>query len=113
MKAVIKTLRNLEAERLNYFHTVKCSNKLLGSLSTNDGNGCENVHLELNLHCRLLQTLMCLFHLFQNVKCWQTFLGLNSKGLYRSSGKQKESCCLVFSSSTKREIRQFQVIVVQ
>ena len=31
------------------------------------------------------------------------FLELDSKGLYQSSGKEKESCCLVFPSSTKRE----------
>ena len=41
------------------------------------------------------------------------FLELNSKGLYQSSGKEKESCCLVFPSSTKREIRHFHVVVVQ
>ena len=29
------------------------------------------------------------------------FLKLNSKGLYQNSGKEKESCCLVFPSSTK------------
>ena len=40
-------------------------------------------------------------------------LELNSKGLYQSSGKEKESCCLVFPSSTKREIRHFDVVVVQ
>ena len=38
---------------------------------------------------------------------------LNFKGLYHeSSGKEKESC-LVFPSSTKREIRPFHVVVVQ
>ena len=41
------------------------------------------------------------------------FLELNSKGLHQSSGKEKESCCLLFPSSTKREIRQFNVVVVQ
>ena len=40
-------------------------------------------------------------------------LELNSKGLYQSSGKEKESCWLVFPSSTKREIRHFHVVVVQ
>ena len=40
-------------------------------------------------------------------------LELHSKGLYQSSGKEKESCCLVFPSSTKREIRHFHVVVVQ
>ena len=44
---------------------------------------------------------------------WAIFLELNSEGLYQSSGKEKESCCLVFPSSTKREIRHFHVVVVQ
>ena len=37
----------------------------------------------------LLQTLSRLFHLVHFVKCWQLFLELNSKRLYRSSGKEK------------------------
>ena len=41
------------------------------------------------------------------------FLELNSKGLYQSSGEEKESCCLLFPSSTKREIRHFHVVDVQ
>ena len=61
----------------------------------------------------LLQTLSRLFHLVYFVKCWQMLLELNSKGLYQSSEKEKESCCLVFPSSTKREIRHFHVVVVQ
>ena len=40
-----------------------------------------------------------------NLKCWQVFLHLNSKGLmYRSLEKEKGSRCLVFKSSTKLEI---------
>ena len=47
-------------------------------------------------------------------KCWyHIVLELNSKGLSQSSGEEKESCCLVFPSSTKREIRHFHVVVVQ
>ena len=61
----------------------------------------------------LLQTLSRLFHLVQFVKCWHFFLALNSKRLYQSSGKEKESHCLVFTSSTKREIRHFHVAVVR
>ena len=61
----------------------------------------------------LLQTLSRLFHLVYFVKCWQMFLELNSKGLYQSSGKEKQSCCLAFPSSTKREFRHFHVVVVQ
>ena len=41
------------------------------------------------------------------------FLELNSERRYQSSGKEKESCCLVFPSLTKREIRHFHVVVVQ
>ena len=37
---------------------------------------------------------------------------MNSKRQLQSSGKEKESCVL-FPSSTKREIRQFNVVVVQ
>ena len=37
------------------------------------------------------------------MKCWQIFLELNSKRLYQSSGKEKESRSLVLKSSTKRE----------
>ena len=48
-----------------------------------------------------------------SLNCWQILLELNSKGLYQSSGKEKESCCLVFPSSTKREISHFHVVVVQ
>ena len=41
------------------------------------------------------------------------FLDLNSKKLCQSSGKENESRCRVFTSSTKREIRHFYVVVVQ
>ena len=42
------------------------------------------------------------------------FLEFNSKGLHQRLGKEKESCCLLAPSSTlKREIRQFHVVVVQ
>ena len=38
---------------------------------------------------------------------------MNSIELYQSSGKEKENCCFVFPSSKKREIRHYQVVVVQ
>ena len=41
------------------------------------------------------------------------FLTLNSNGLCQNSGKEKESGCLVCTSSKKREIRYFHVVVVQ
>ena len=40
-------------------------------------------------------------------------LELNSNGLYQSSGKEKQDCCFVLPSSTKREIRRFHIVVVQ
>ena len=55
-----------------------------------------------------------LFHLVQFVKYWQFFLKLNSKRLYQSSEKGKETRHgLVFTPSTKRETRQFHVVVAQ
>ena len=38
---------------------------------------------------------------------------LNCIGLYQSSGKEKENCCFVFTSSKKREIRHYHVVAVQ
>ena len=68
---------------------------------------------QLKSEFALLQSLSRLFHFVYFVKCWQMFLELNSKGLYQSSGKEKESCCLVFPSSTKRELRRFHVVVLR
>ena len=61
----------------------------------------------------LLKTLSRLFHLVLFIRCRRIFLKLNSKRLYRSSKKEEESRCLVFTSSTKRKIRKFHVVVVQ
>ena len=44
---------------------------------------------------------------------WHISLEWNSKRLYQSLGKEKENCCFVIPSSTKREIRRFHVVVVQ
>ena len=41
------------------------------------------------------------------------FQKLNSLGPRHSSEKERESRCLLFTSSVRREIRQFQVVVVQ
>ena len=41
------------------------------------------------------------------------FWELKSKGLQKSSGEEKESCSLLFPSSTKREFRHLHVVVVQ
>ena len=47
----------------------------------------------------LIETLSRLFHLVYFVKCW-----------YQSLGKEKESCCLVFPSSTKHEFKHYVVV---
>ena len=57
----------------------------------------------------LLQTFSRLFHFVQFVNCWRIFLESNSKSLFKSLGKGKESRCLVFVSNTKREICGFHV----
>ena len=61
----------------------------------------------------LLQNLSRLFYLVQFVKCSQFFVEFNSKRLYRSSGKERGSPGLAFTFSTKRENRQFHVVIVQ
>ena len=68
---------------------------------------------DLKSEFTLLQILSHLFHLVYCIKCWQLFLELNSKGLYQSSGKEKDSCCLVFLSLTKRKFGHFHIVVVQ
>ena len=55
------------------------------------------------------QTQSRLFHLVWFVNCGQFFWSLILKGLYQRAGKEKESCFLVFPSSTKREIRHLHV----
>ena len=40
------------------------------------------------------------------------FLELNTKRFYQSCGKEKESSCLMLTSSTKRKISHFHVVVV-
>ena len=70
------------------------SGQFLGSLSNNIGDSF-----------RLPQTLLRLFHLVQFVECWRIFLELNSKGLYESSGKEKESCCVVLCSRPRQNVK--------
>ena len=54
-----------------------------------------------------------MFHLVQLLTCWKIFLELNSKRVNRSSRKEKESFCLVFTYSTKREISHLYLVLVQ
>ena len=82
----------------------------LGSLSNNDGDGNENVTLKGNSRCFKLYRADYISIKSSNVG---HVLELNSKRLFWSSGEEKESRCLVFTSSTKREILDVHVVVVQ
>ena len=78
----------------------------------NSGNGYVNVKADVRMNLRTF-TLLRFFHLVQFVTYWHIFFKLIPKGLYRSSENEKDSRCLAFTSSAKREIRHFQVVVVQ
>ena len=65
-------------------------------------------HLEVNLRFFKLSRAYSI-----SSNAGNFFLELSSRGLYQSSGKEKESCSLVFPSSTNREIRHVHVVVVQ
>ena len=55
-------------------------------------------------------------HLKVNSRCLKLFrayfISFNTSNVGKS-GKEKESCCLVFPSSTKRENRHFHIVVLQ
>ena len=84
---------------------------IIGSLRNNDGDGYENVTQKVNSRCFKLNRTYSIS--FSSSSVGSFFLELNSKRLYQSSGKEKESRCLVFPSWTKREMRHFHVVVVQ
>ena len=61
----------------------------------------------------LLQTLQHLFHLVQFVKCWQFFQSFEFwKTVTKFKKRVRKSLSCVFTSSSKREIRHFHVVVV-
>ena len=53
-------------------------------ISNNSGDGYENVTFKNVTRAYSISFI---------VKCWQLFLELDFKGLYQSSGKEKESSC--------------------
>ena len=84
----------------------------LGSLSNTDGGGYENVPNILNSRCFKLYRAYLISFNSRNVD--KFFSGAcTSNRMYQSSGKEKESRFLVFTYSTKREIRHFHVVVLQ
>ena len=73
---------------------------LIGSLSNNDGDGCENVTKKVNLRCFKRYPAYSISFTSSNVgKCFWSWILKD----YQSSGKEKESFCLVFPSTRKRE----------
>ena len=63
--------------------------------------------LHLKSQFTLFQSSLMLSHFIQFVKCWGIFFrNFNSKGLFLISEKEKENCCLVFTSYVKRETRR-------
>ena len=82
----------------------------IGSLGNNDGDGYENVTWILKSHCfRLYRTYSTSDSSNVGNFFWIWFL----QNIFQSSGKEKESRCLVFTSFTKREIKHFHAVVVQ
>ena len=65
----------------------------------------------MNSCCLTLYRAYSILFNLSNVK--QSSLELNSKGLYQSSGKEKENCYFVFPSPAKWKNRHFHVVVVQ
>ena len=80
---------------------------LLGK--NNDGDGYENVTKKWILASSNFIGLISSRSIRQMLA---NFLELNSKRLYQSSGKEKESRGFVFTSSTKLEIRRLHVVVL-
>lgn len=84
--------------------------KILKSLRNNNSDSYGNVTEKFGL---LQSTSTCSFHLVQFVKCWQFFSGDEFQKTVSKVKKRKRKSCLVFMSSTKCEIRNFCVVVLQ
>ena len=85
--------------------------QILGSLSKNDGDGYATSLKKVKSRCFKLYRAYSIS--FNSSNVGNFFLDLNFKKLYQSSGKEKQRRCLVFTSSKKREIWPFYIVVVQ
>ena len=83
----------------------------LGSLSTDDGDGSENVTAKMNL--RFFQTSSRLFTFAENVKYRRISLELTSWGPNSSLNRERKIRRRLFTSPLKSEIRYLHVVVVQ
>ena len=85
---------------------------ILGSLYNDDGDGYgyENVTYKVNLRCLKLDRTYSISLNSSNVG--KVFCSWILKDCIKVQ-ERKRRCCFLFPSSTKREIRQFRVVVVQ
>ena len=84
----------------------------LGSLSNNDGDGYKNVTLKVNSHRFKIYRAYSISFTSSNVgKCFWSWIVWS--WVVSKLRKRKESCCLLFPPSTKREFRHFHVVVGQ
>ena len=86
---------------------------IIGSLSNSDGDGYENVTWTVKSHCFKLYRAYSIS--FNSTNVGDLFWSWIPKKTIEVQEKktEKESRFLVFTSSTKREIRHFHVVVVQ
>ena len=107
----------IRQERTNRFSFYVLSGSLHSKvLSNNDGDGGATATKTHHLKSEFTPAASNFIALIPSRLIHQMLancLELNSKGLYQSSGKEKESCCLRFPSLTKPEIKHFHVVVVQ
>ena len=87
------------------------SSSLLRSLNNDDGDGYENVTYKVKSRCFKLYRAYSIS--FNSSNVGKFFWSWILKDCIKVYEKKKESCCLVFPSSTKRAIRHFHVVVVQ
>ena len=84
---------------------------IIGSFSIDDGDGSENVTLKR--FSRFFKRCRVYSHSAENVKCRRSSLQLISWGPHSSLERERKIRCRLFTSSKKREIRHFHVVVVQ
>ena len=82
----------------------------IGTFSNDDNNGSENVAKKMNLHSFKLNSIY-----LDPLKCQMqvTFPGVELLRILLKFKKRKENSSLKSTSSIKRQIRKFRVVVVQ
>ena len=81
---------------------------VIGTLRNYDDDGSENIVSNF-----IYIYIARLFGTAQFVQCRRQFLEVNSLGLYPCSNRERKICCRMSTSSTKRRIGRFHIVVVQ